>query len=182
MIQLPPRYFALHLNPEPWAIGDVWAGRKDGRIQGRISPNPNLQAFQNAVREELASSNHQLINLDRYRLTFYFWRQQARYIDMADHVRQRNQADATNLQKGLEDALQGVLFANDRDVRDIRSVIVEQSPHVKNPRILIAAEPLKDPVLELLRNLPPDLSEDVFIGKRKEQTSTDKWQDADDLF
>lgn len=172
------RHYILRINPEPWAIGDVTAGRKDGRISGRISPNPNLVAFQNAVREELQGVTK--LNISDYSLTFFFWRQQARYLDAADRRRQRNQADATNLQKGLEDALQGVLFDNDRDVKDIRSVIVEQGPKVESC-ILIVADPIKLPMLELLNTVPADILERLVL-KPVIKNNTDKWQDADDLF
>lgn len=134
---MKPRYFVLRLNPEPWAVGSVTGGRRNGKIIGRVSPNPNLQAFQNAVREELQDTEK--LPPGEYKLTFYFWREMAMYLDAADRKRHRNQADATNMQKGLEDALQGVLFDNDRDVREIRSVIVSQTRDTE-PAVLIKAE------------------------------------------
>src|SRR4051794_39473343 len=102
------KWFVLHINPEPWAVGSI-SGK-------RISPNPNLVAFQSAVREELEG---QTLPRDFRKLEFFFFRQTAKYIDTSDHVRQRNQADTTNCQKALEDALQGVLFHNDREIVDI---------------------------------------------------------------
>lgn len=177
---MPPKYYVLHLNPEPWAIGNASVGRRSGALTARISPNPNLAAFQNAVREELEGVK--MLPPERYKLTFFFWRQQARYIDAADHLRQRNQADATNLQKGLEDALQGRLFDNDRDVQDIRSVIVEQGPKV-NPCIIIKAETAGD-FAEDLANLPMDVLEDLVRGTGNpfQAGGDDKWAEAQDLF
>lgn len=166
------KYYVMHLNPEPWAVGAV-SGK-------RISPNPNLVAYQNAVREALEGVKK--LPEGQYKLTFYFWRQMAKYIDAADRVRQRNQADATNMQKGLEDALQGVLFNNDRDVQDIRSVIVEQGTNVK-PCIIIKAEIAGDFSTELA-SLPMDVLEKVVRGTGNPfQTSgDDKWETADELF
>ena len=133
-----PIRYTLWLNPEPWAVGTISSGRsKGGKIFARMSPDPNLAAYQRAVKEELADA--EMLPEGFTKLTFYFWRQQATYLDAADRRRHRNQADATNMQKGLEDALQGILFENDRDIRDIRSVIMEQGPNVE-PCIVIQAE------------------------------------------
>lgn len=152
----------LWLNPEPWAIGTV-TPRKGG---ARIAPNANLAAYQSAVKEELDGVDYLP---EEYRhIKFYFWRQQARYVSMDDKVRSRNQADATNMQKALEDALQGVLFDNDREVRKITSEIVEQGYDVE-PKILIVAEPysptdwLSEVTLDIVRELmdgPPEKTHD----------------------
>jgi len=167
------KHYVLHLNPEPWAVGSVTHAGKGARI----GPNPNLVAFQNAVRESLEGA--EMLPETQYKLTFYFWRQQARYLDMSDHIRQRNQADATNLQKGLEDALQGTLFKNDRDVRDIRSIIVDQGPGV-NPGIIIKAESAGDYIKDVLA-LPSEILEHLIQEDEKALANT-KWQDSDELF
>jgi hypothetical protein len=39
------RWYTVHINPEPWAVGTAH--------RGGISPNPNLVSYQKAVREEL---------------------------------------------------------------------------------------------------------------------------------
>lgn len=175
-----PKFYVLHLNPEPWAVGSVSIGKSGGQHVGRISPNPNLAAFQNAVREALEGVP--MLPPESYKLTFYFWRQQAKYIDTADRVRQRNQADATNLQKGLEDALQGVLFDNDRDVQDIRSVIVDQGTQVQ-PCIIIRAEIAGDFSNELA-GLPMDVLEKLVRGTGNpfQASGEDKWATAEELF
>lgn len=133
---MEPIWHQMWLNPEPWAIGSV-TPRRGGN---RISPNVNLVTYQEAVKEALADV--EMLPPDYRKITFYFWRQQAQYIGMDDRVRSRNQADSTNMQKALEDALQGVLFENDREVRDIRSMIVEQGYDV-TPCIWIKAEIFK---------------------------------------
>lgn len=162
-------WYLLWLNPEPWAVGAV-SGK-------RISPNPNLVAFQQAVRE--AMKNTPKLPPEFCKIEFYFWRQQAKYLDVNDRVRQRNQADATNMQKGLEDALQGILFDNDRDVRDIRSVIVKQGASVE-PCILIHAAPLD--IGRDIRSLPKDIFDDIIKGPPKVEKTADKWETAEDMF
>lgn len=133
-------WYHLHVNPEPWAVGNAAVGRRNGKTFARISPHAGLKAYQEAVREELDDVTK--LPDGQYRLTFFLWRQQAQYIDIGDKRRQRNQADATNMQKALEDALQGVLFDNDREVQDIRTRIVSQGSHIE-PLIVIKAEMLE---------------------------------------
>lgn len=165
------RWYTLNLNPEPWAIGTAHA-------RG-ISPNPGLVSYQRAVKEEL--SGEPMLPKDFRKLEFYFFRRIDKYIDAADHVRSRNAADATNLQKGLEDALQGILFENDREVRDIRSVIVMQGHSVDPPFILIHASRLYEN--SLMDEVPPELLEQALRGfAGKSEHATSRWSDADDYF
>jgi Holliday junction resolvase RusA-like endonuclease len=138
-------YYVLHINPEPWAIGNI--------NYKSISPNLTLKAFQEAVRDEMEGVEQ--LPAGEYRLRFYFWRQMARYIDMNDKMKSRHQADATNMQKALEDALQGVLIDNDRNVRHIGSLIMAQGTHVE-PRIVIAAEMFQPGIK---RGLPSEVLE-----------------------
>ena len=145
------RWYVLHLNPEPWAIGTI--------SYHRMTPNAGLQAYQEAVREELADEEQ--LPTGEYALKFYFWRQQATYLDMGDKRRQRNQADATNMQKGLEDALQGVLFENDRNVRSVHSVIVAQGPLIK-PCIVIAAKLIDNEIQNAVDSLPDVVFDEII--------------------
>lgn len=172
---MEPRYYVLHINPEPWAIGSVSRSAKGATI----SPNPNLVAYQNAVREAMEGVS-KLPPSAGYKLTFRFWRQQAKYIDMNDHVRQRNQADATNMQKALEDALQGILFDNDRQVADIRSVIIDQGPKV-TPCIIIEAE-LAGNMADELESIPVSVLEQMIRGEVVQHPQGGKWESAEELF
>jgi hypothetical protein len=184
------RRFVLNVNPEPWAIGDLDVGRsKSGKQFARVAPNHQLVAFQEAVRGELEEEEGFPEDLN-YKLTFYFWRRLDWYLDASDRKRYAHQADATNMQKGLEDALQGTLFDNDRDVHDIRSVVVEQGPNI-NPRILIVASEaprLADVYREIASlGLTDELLAAVVSGNLPRIVNTqsvqpDKWRDADELF
>jgi len=129
------RWFTLGLNAEQWAIGPLDIGRKNGGVFPRIGPNLQLVAFQEAVREALLDVEP--LPPGEYSLTFYIWRSRDTYEGTRKKVK-KSQVDATNIQKGLEDALQGVLFGNDRSVRDVRTVVVEQHADV-TPRIAIRA-------------------------------------------
>lgn len=136
-MRLSGYWYYLKLNPEPWAVGDIGVGRKGGKHFARMSPNANLVAFQEAVRETLEDVSK--LPDGHYKLTFYIWRQQVQYLNSRNRRVNRNVADATNMQKALEDALQGCIFDNDRLVRDIRTVVVDQGKNV-DPGIVIHAE------------------------------------------
>lgn len=137
MTELNGRWFYVPINPEPWAIGPLGLGRRNGRMFPKVGRNQQLHAYKEAVRSELASQDP--LPDGEYQLKFFFWRQIATYTDTGGIRRHRNVADTTNLQKATEDALQDVLFVNDRNVKSIQSIIVEEGPEVTG-QILIHAE------------------------------------------
>jgi Holliday junction resolvase RusA-like endonuclease len=113
------RWYALNINPEPWAVGPLDLIRRKGKIAPTMGRNQQLAAYQQAIKDELA---HKYAEVGAapfpppYTLDFYFWR----------NTERANYADATNLQKATEDALQGILIKNDRDVICVRSSIQSQ--------------------------------------------------------
>lgn len=121
----------LDVNPEPWAVGPLSLGRRNGKMFPKMERNASVHAFKEAVKEEVERLTCDPLHPDlKYHLEFYFWRRLESYIGESGRKATAHQADATNMQKATEDALQGVLIANDRDVVSIRSVIVEQGPDV----------------------------------------------------
>lgn len=132
-------YIIEDVNPQPWAVGPLGVSKRAGKYIPFMGPNKQLVAFQNAVREELAD-----FALPDYRgelqLDFFLWRR----IEEYGNVRRifSHRADATNIQKALEDALQGVLFVNDSQVRSVRTVVVEQS-QMTRPRIVMRVAPFE---------------------------------------
>lgn len=115
------------INPEPWAIGTAFAGRRGGAVRGGISPNQKLVIYKKAVADELemAFSNQTLpvYNKDQaVSLELYFWRQ----VEPGG-----NYADVTNLQKAFEDSLQGIIIPNDRQIKRVTATLVEQGPDVE---------------------------------------------------
>lgn len=115
----------LDLNPEPWAIGPMGVSRRDGRMKAYVSRNQQLDAYKNAVREAMGD-HHEKIE-GPVELSFYFWRLRSEYTTPQSARHRKHEADLTNLQKATEDALQGILFDNDRDVVAVASYMVEQS-------------------------------------------------------
>jgi hypothetical protein len=119
------RWYALHVNPEPWAVGPLDILRRKGKLAPTMGRNQQLFAYQQAVKDELLSKYgvvKESVYAPCYQLDCYFWRR----LDEGPGTNRRHEADATNMQKALEDAIQGVLIHNDRDVIRVRSTIVEQ--------------------------------------------------------
>ena len=175
-----PRLYELNINPEPWEMGTVTSGFKNGKRFSTISPNDTLVAYQNAVKEALEDFEplDPAAVLDAVKLTFFFWRQRTKYINASDRIITKSSADSTNLGKGLEDALQGVLFKNDRIVRDVRSVIVAQGTDVE-PKILIKVEAFDEGKIQIEGARLLDLVTDRPIPKEE---ALDQWQDSGELF
>ena len=120
------------IDPIQWQVGVASAGRRGGRVvANRIPKPPELEAYQNAIAEYMDEEYPDQVreNMRQYpngiRLEFWF--------EITDDG--RKDRDATNLQKALEDALQGILYRNDREVVDIRTHQVRNSSG--EPRITI---------------------------------------------
>ena len=126
------------INPEPWTAPQVSIGRKGGRVFPRFYASEALKSYKKAIAEEIQAQ----LPLDynphdsELALTFFFWRHLVPYETPQARTARKHEADATNLQKALEDALQGVLFTNDRNVKHIQSFIMEQG-HETSSLIII---------------------------------------------
>lgn len=131
-------WYKVEINPEPWAIGPLGTGRRGGKIWAYIGQNQQLKAYQEAVAEEVGEQT--LLEGDIY-LLFLFWRQVIR----GDN---KNYADVTNLQKSTEDALQGILYQNDKATKRVTSILMAQGPEVEG-KVIIGIEQYKEPVLPI---------------------------------
>lgn len=126
-------WHVLRLNPEPWRIGPLSVIRRGGKYVPTISRDAQLSAFKESVSEALGV---QRLQDGKVLVVFYFWRRRDSYVSHQAKTVRKHEADATNMQKATEDALQGVFFKNDKDVWDIRSRIVEQD-EVTEPLIVV---------------------------------------------
>lgn len=128
------------INPEPWMAPDLTTLRRGGRTIPAATKKEALRSYQMAVKEsvEAAYDDGPITAGTNIWLRFYFWRQlELEPVGDQGRMRRRRRVDATNLQKSLEDALQGVLYENDRDVVWPMSFIIAQD-HDVTPRIVIA--------------------------------------------
>lgn len=134
-------YIIDGVNPEPWTASEGSVGKRNGKAFIHFHKSESLRQYQESVKDIFSTSNpHHVELISNIELVFYFWRQLSVYESMGEgkSTQQAARADATNMQKALEDALQGILYKNDTDVRSIRSVIVEQE-RTTEPCILICA-------------------------------------------
>jgi Holliday junction resolvase RusA-like endonuclease len=149
-------YLPIDVNPEPWAIGPVGYARRGGKMSAYVGQNKQLDAYKQAVAESakpLLPADHILWNCDM-QLEFYFWRQRADYKTPQARTARKHEADLTNMVKATEDALQGVVYKNDRDTKSIIAHLVEQGPDVQG-RILVCVR--REYSASLLTSLPIDV-------------------------
>lgn len=156
-------WYVLDINPEPWAVGPLGVGRKNGKVYPYVGPNQQLISYQQAVKEELESLDGRLYIKCDFELNFWFWRNIASHLTPSGRKASANYADTTNLQKATEDALQGVLFSNDRNCKSVSSEIVDQGPDVRGlVVILLRALPDGAPFEEsVLADFPPPLKNKI---------------------
>lgn len=123
-------WYLLRINPEPWKVGPI--------NYKKVGQDPSLKAFQEAVQEQIKAGQHRMID-GPIKLTFYFWHERVRYEGPNKEV-VKNRVDVTNMQKATEDALQGVLFKNDRDVMEVHSYKMADKEGIEGTIILCVEE------------------------------------------
>lgn len=128
---------ALPLNPEPWAMGNIQVITAGKRPFPKVSPNRTLKVYQDAIIAELKVEDIGVLPGPMYSVRFSFSRQRAQYKTVSGRTSTRNRADVTNMQKGTEDALQGVRLGNDRDVVRIESRLVGPQRPSTLPYVII---------------------------------------------
>lgn len=126
-------------------------GRRNGKLYVQVGRDEQLASYQESVREVMTNWFVDHPEWDEFFpmtcevvITFYFWRTLSEYTTSSDQKHSRHYADATNMAKATEDALQGILYENDRQVRDMRGVIMEQATDTKGC-IVIEIEPFIEP-------------------------------------
>lgn len=125
------------LNPEPWTASLASVGQKDGKKFVQFYKPEPLRLYQESFKEMFVEQNpHAEMRPGELCLLFYFWRQLTLNEIFEGKNRRSHVADATNLQKSTEDALQGILYKNDSLVRSVQSRIIEQNRDTTS-RILI---------------------------------------------
>ena len=158
-------YLLNNINPEPWTPGQIGV-RNHKRFMYK---DAKLTAFQKAVASQLKQDYPEITKLEGdFTLHMWFWR---------STEGGGQPADRTNLQKATEDALQGVLFKNDRCSISGYSEIVEQGPDVE-PCIIIEVMPLariKPPVAVI--PVPATVNEKSDPEERERREGYDPEQD-----
>jgi Holliday junction resolvase RusA-like endonuclease len=163
-----------NINPEPWAIGPIGWSTWGGKKHPTVAPDPGLKTYQDAIKIFFAQNYPQCIPVEYdVKLTLFFWRKLDKNdLTSTGRVSTKHISDATNLGKGLEDALQKILYKNDRQVKRISSEIVEQGLDTK-PGIVIKLEPYRGYSGEIPDNVMAE-----FLRRRDEAENMDL---SDDL-
>lgn len=126
-----PRYlrFIFPLNAVPWSTPPFSVGRnKKGGSYVRPGQNRELKMYQNAVKAELVEHPDCRMLEPPYAIRFWFYRRMEPGTTGGGRVTKPEEADATNMQKATEDALQGVIINDDVHARTVISHVVEQGP------------------------------------------------------
>lgn len=135
------RWFVLALQAEPWAVGPLGVGRAaGGKPYPYMGPNQKVQAYQEAVKGELDGAG---VIQGLVEVQLFIWRQIETMKVSGKRDRIGKPADATNIQKATEDAIQGILIENDKNVRLISTHVVEQSSTV-TPCIVLRVKPYEE--------------------------------------
>lgn len=135
-------WYILEINPEPWAVGPIGYARRGGKMSAYVGRNAQLDAYKESVKEALADVETRMLD-GKISLRLFFWRTRQDYETAQGRRHRKHEADTTNLQKATEDALQGILFENDKDVIDVHSSMVDQSPTAPG-RVVIGVAKARD--------------------------------------
>lgn len=152
-------WYVLNLNPVPWTAGEVaFASTGSGGRRTYMRPSKDMKNYQDAIRDEM--SEWMTIPLfTEVDVLFVFCRSLDEIVRGSARNSRVHVADATNMQKATEDALQGILFDNDNQNRVVRSIIYEQERDIE-PYVAIGVKVVTD---EDVRSLVPQLIRDEFV-------------------
>ena len=159
-------WYILECNPEPWEVGPLSVGRKNGKMFPIVGRDQQLHAYKEAVKEALSLQSPVFME-GKLVMSIWFWRVQANYQTPQARGHRKHEADCTNLFKATEDACQGILFKNDKDNVETHGYIVEQGPDV-NPLIIIRLQTASDLISreqEMLNMMPGAVQEEYLAHK-----------------
>lgn len=148
-------WFDIKVQPEPWAPGPLATKRSGSKFIPFMAKNVALGAYQEAVRDALRNKDGVRIMEGPLRLTVFYWRRIEKYELNSGRKSKSHDADVTNLNKALEDALHGVFYKNDVVNVIVTGVMVRQDEDTES-RILIGVEEIgKDEPYRMLNELVP---------------------------
>jgi len=127
--------YAFAINPQPWVAPTFGVGKFGGKFRPTPTPDKTLVTYQEAIRASLREAGATPLS-GPYSLRFTFSRELEQFLTPSGRRKQRNAADATNMQKATEDALQKVLIENDVDVHYVVSDRCAQGVAIK-PFVII---------------------------------------------
>lgn len=163
---MDPQWFVLDVNPYPWKVPPVSVGRRGGKMFPSFGRDEGLFAYKQSIKEQLARVETHMIP-GSVALYMWFWRNMPTYTTHQGRTARRHEADTTNLQKATEDALQGILFENDKDVDFVQSYRVMQGQSVP-PMLVLCAAPFSPATALLQFPDPVRFAIDELINRKPE--------------
>lgn len=135
---LPVQEFLFFTNPEPWRVPPMSPGRnkKTGKLIVVSGRDELVASYQEEIRDELFRQDSFMMD-PGYKIEFFFHRIKETINTGSGRRNTRSNADATNMQKAIEDALQGVVIDNDTDTVDIHSRIVPSGSMTSEPFVFV---------------------------------------------
>lgn len=150
------QWFVLDVNPEPWEIGPLNVVRRGGHFRPFVGRSQQLHDYKLAVVEAIRKSGQDYFMMEgNVSLTCWFWRHMADHASWQARRWRAHEADDTNLLKATEDALQGLLYDNDKNNVHVQGFVVAQGPDVE-PGLIVCVKPAPG-VADMLRLIPPDV-------------------------
>lgn len=129
--------FCIFTNPEPWRVPPMTPGRsKNGHLITKSGRDQMLFSYQEEVRESLLSQGAYVMD-PGYKIDLYFYRIQETVNTGSGKKNKRSRADATNMQKAFEDALQGTVIHNDVDTVSIASRVIPAGTMGDEPFVFV---------------------------------------------
>lgn len=158
-------WFVLEVNPEPWRIGPLGTKRAGKRVVPIVGRDTQGFAYKASIIEEITPKLDPLWtpHQGRFVLEFLFWRNRADYETPQARTHRKHEADVTNMQKLTEDALQGILFKNDKDTASITSSVVAQGPDVPG-LVVIGFTPLPEDFVASFSWVPAEVQKEIIAG------------------
>jgi Holliday junction resolvase RusA-like endonuclease len=139
------------VQPEPWTSPTASIGRRSGKLMAQVHKNPKVRSYQEELKEEFSRRYPKQKPLrGDLEVHFWFWR---------NVPTTGSYADATNLQKSTEDALQDLLYFNDKQVQQATSTVAQQGPGVP-PMIAVGVRGFvreRVPSQDLINMFPPEV-------------------------
>lgn len=182
-------WFHIRINPEPWRVGPVGYARRNGKMSAYVGRDQQLDAFKNAVAEEVREQWGSLPMLaGQLRVDIYFWRNRPEYTTPNQRLHRKHEADTTNLFKATEDALQGIVFKNDKDNIITQGAIMAQGANIPGQIVIRVTQLEGDETNDLFSQFPTYIKDRVIdtmvaeISVEERDTPPDDYQDAEDVF
>lgn len=155
-------WYVCKVNPVAWEVGPAGVARgTGGKMRAYVGRSQELYTYQQAIKEELAKQNPQLLTGD-LGLTIYFWRNTASFTAASGRKSKGNTPDTTNMFKATEDACQKVLFSNDRNNVVTRGFLVDSGPEVEGCVVIFVEQLQPEQVKDVLDNLPEEVYAQVY--------------------